>query len=96
MSPAQPQGPFCQSCSMPLEKPEDFGTDATGFRVNDYCHWCYWNGAFTAPEMSMQEMIDKCITVMVEKRIMPAPDARQLMTTVIPKLKRWRAVPVGA
>jgi hypothetical protein len=33
----QSEGPFCQSCGMPLEKPEDFGTGANGFRINDYC-----------------------------------------------------------
>ena len=37
----RPNGPFCQSCGMPLVKPEDFGTAADGFRINDYCHFCF-------------------------------------------------------
>jgi len=85
-------GPFCQSCSMPLGKPEDFGTDAIGYRVNDYCQHCYANGAFTEPRISMEQMIDKCVTVMAQRGIMPAAKARALMTEVMPKLKRWCAV----
>jgi hypothetical protein len=92
-------GPFCQSCSMPLGKPEDFGTDVTGYRVNDYCQFCYTNGAFTQPRITMQEMIDKCVAVMAQQGIMPAEKASALMTEVMPKLKRWCATsparPVG-
>jgi len=47
MPPQEPRGPFCQSCSMPLGTPEDFGTDKAGYRVNDFCRHCFANGAFT-------------------------------------------------
>ncbi len=96
MTPKQPMGPFCQSCSMPLEKPEDFGTDVAGYRVNDYCRHCFTNGAFTEPEISMQAMIDRCVDIMAKQRIMPEAQARALLTDVMPKLKRWREVPVAA
>lgn len=86
----QPQGPFCQSCGMPLGTPEDFGTDAHGFRINDYCRFCFQDGAFTEPEITMEEMIDKCVGIMAEKGIMPEGEARSLMVGVIPKLKRWQ------
>lgn len=90
--PAQQQaGPFCQSCGMPLSKPEDFGTDVTGYRVNDYCHFCFQKGEFTDPKVSMQGMIDKCVEIMAEQKIMPAAQARTLMTEMLPNLKRWRA-----
>jgi hypothetical protein len=75
---------------MPLAKPEDFGTDARGFRVADYCHFCYVHGAFVNPAMSMQEMIDLCVGVMAKQGLMPQAEARTLLTQVIPKLKRWR------
>ena len=81
---------------MPLAKPEDFGTDAHGFRVNDYCRHCFANGAFTEPQISIQSMIDRCVAVMEQQRIMPEGQARALLTDVVPKLKRWRAVePAG-
>jgi hypothetical protein len=75
---------------MPLDKPEDYGTDAVGYRVNDYCHYCYTRGELTEPEISLQEMTDKCVAVMVQRSIMPEKKARALMMEVLPKLKRWR------
>ena len=87
-----PQGPFCQSCGMPLVRPEDFGTDAAGFRINDYCHYCYVDGAFKTPDISLQTMIDVCVDAMAQQGIMPAPQARTLMTEMLPRLKRWRSV----
>lgn len=89
-------GPFCQSCGMPLDKPEDFGTDVVGYRVNDYCHLCYAKGAFTTPNISMEEMIDLCVDAMVRRGVMPQPKARALMREVLPKLKRWRVVSATA
>ena len=86
----QPKGPFCQSCGMPLEKPDDFGIGDSGFRVNDYCNYCFQNGVFTEPSISMQEMINKCTGIMVQQGIMPEGQAKALMAEVIPKLKRWQ------
>jgi hypothetical protein len=79
---------------MPLEKPEDFGTDVMGYRVNDYCRHCFSNGVFTEPQISMQAMIDRCVDIMAKQGIMPAAQARTLLTDVMPRLKRWGA-PVG-
>lgn len=94
MPPQEPRGPFCQSCSMPLGKPEDFGTDPAGYRVNDYCTHCYANGAFTDEGITMQGMLEQCVSVMAQQGIMPAPAARALLTDVLPRLKRWRT-PAG-
>ncbi len=94
MTPQEPRGPFCQSCSMPLGAPEDFGTDKAGYRVNDYCRHCYADGAFTEPDITMDAMLERCVTIMDAHRIMPAPQARALLANVMPCLKRWQ-VPVG-
>lgn len=101
--PIEPLGPFCQSCSMPLAKPEDFGTDRAGYRVNDYCHHCYTNGAFTEPDVTLPQMIDRCVRIMNARGIMPETEARVLLTDVMPRMRRWRAaafeapacIPVG-
>lgn len=95
MPPQEPKGPFCQSCSMPLGKPDDFGTDQAGYRVNDYCRHCYADGAFTEPAISMEAMLARCVAVMDTQAIMPAPQARALLADFLPRLKRWRT-PVGA
>jgi hypothetical protein len=75
---------------MPLTKPEDFGTGAAGFRVNDYCRHCFVNGAFTEPAITMGAMIDRCVGIMAQQRIMTEPEARQLLADVMPRLKRWQ------
>jgi len=74
---------------MPLGKPEDFGTDKAGYRVNDYCRHCYADGAFTQPDVSMDEMLDFCVDIMDKQGVMPAAQARALLTDVMPRLKRW-------
>jgi hypothetical protein len=79
---------------MPLGKPEDFGTDQAGYRVNDFCVHCFVGGAFTEPGISMQAMLDRCVSIMDQGGIMPAAQARTLLTDVLPRLKRWRA-PAG-
>ena len=38
---------FCQSCGMPLLGEQDKGTEAGGARSEDYCTYCYQDGAFT-------------------------------------------------
>ena len=94
MPPMEMQGPFCQSCGMPLVKAEDFGTDQSGFHVNDYCRHCFANGGFTHPDATMQEMLDVCVDIMAKQGFMAEDAARDLMTETLPRLKRWR-VPVG-
>jgi hypothetical protein len=51
------EGPICQSCAMPLVKPEDFGTEADGSPSKDYCIHCYADGKFTNPDMTMDDMV---------------------------------------
>lgn len=81
---------FCQSCGMPLEAPQDFGTAADGSRVDDYCQFCFQQGAFTEPDITAPAMIDKCIALMTRQGVMAEAQARTLMTDLVPRLKRWR------
>lgn len=83
------RGPFCQSCGMPMKRPEDFATGVEGYRVNDYCTFCFDAGGFTAPSLTMRQMIEKCMPMMMRSG-MPEPQARGLMETVMPKLRRWQ------
>lgn len=90
-----PQGPFCQSCGMPMTKPDAFGTEQDGSRSRDYCTHCYASGAFAHPGATMPSMLEKCVEIMSAQGFMPAPEARKLMAEMLPQLKRWR-VPAGA
>ena len=49
---------FCQSCGMPLTE-DVLGTDADGSKNEDYCIYCYKDGAFTG-DFTMEEMADFC------------------------------------
>jgi hypothetical protein len=89
----EPKGPFCQSCGMPMESPEDFGRGQNGFRVDHFCRYCFANGAFTEPDISMEAMLDKCASVMAQKGIHGSASGRALMAGVLPRLKRWRTPP---
>ena len=79
---------LCQSCGMPLTE-ELYGTNADGSANNEYCKYCYADGAFVAPEMTMSEMIDVCVPHMVEQG-MTEEQARQIMEETLPMLKRWK------
>ena len=88
----QPKGPFCQSCAMPMNSPEMFGTNSDGSKTEEFCTYCFQNGKFTAPDITVQEMIDKCVSIMNQQKIMPEEQARDLMTKTIPYLNRWKTV----
>ena len=81
-------GLICQSCAMPMNRPDDFGTDATGHRVDDFCWYCYQSGAYTNPGITLEGMIDICADILVQ-RGMAEVEARTMLSDVLPGLKRW-------
>lgn len=82
---------FCQSCGMPMEADGDFGTNQDSSRNEEYCCYCYQNGAFTAPEMTMEEMIDFNVKFNEENGhpFGTEEEARTMMGQWFPTLKRW-------
>lgn len=85
----QPEGPFCQSCGMPMGNIDCFGTNADKKKSNDYCCHCFQNGDFVDPRMTMEEMIDLSASIMSEKTKMPEIKTKEICWSFIPKLKRW-------
>ncbi len=80
---------ICQSCAMPMGKPEEFGTEKDGAKNADYCCYCYVDGAFTKEE-TMEGMIETCIPFTLEAGVYKdAEAARADMMNIFPKLKRW-------
>ena len=77
---------FCQSCGMPLEKEEDYGTNKDGGKNREYCVHCYESGAFTQ-DVTMEEMIEVCVPFMTD---MKPEEAKAVLKEELPKLKRWR------
>jgi len=84
---------FCQSCSMPLDKPALIGTEKDGSKSKEYCSYCYQNGAFINPNMTLGEMKTLVKTQMEKMKI----DSGAINTAVsmLPNLKRWKKAPMA-
>lgn len=86
---------FCQSCGMPLQKNEDLGTNADGSPNEEYCCYCYRDGAFTQ-DCTMEEMIGHCLQFVDEfNKGSDVPYSKEQaeaeMKRYFPTLKRWAA-----
>lgn len=80
---------FCQSCSMPIDDPELQGTERDGTKSSDYCKYCYQDGRFTHPDMTLHEMQQRMIHRM-EKDKLPEEIIERALNR-LPCLKRWSA-----
>ena len=49
---------FCQSCTFPIDNVEDRGTEKDGSKSALYCKYCYQNGQFTDPNMTLERMTE--------------------------------------
>ena len=84
---------LCQSCGMSLKKQEDFGTNQDGSKNEEYCNYCYANGAFTS-DCTMDEMIGHCVQFLDEFNkgggfSYTKEEAIATMKSFFPTLKRW-------
>ncbi|MFQ5905212.1 MAG: zinc ribbon domain-containing protein [bacterium] len=84
-----PKGPFCQSCGMPMEKDEHFGTNADRSKNEEYCTYCYQNGEFTEPNMTEEEMMKKISEIMKQKSM--SAEEIENATKFLSTLKRWKS-----
>jgi hypothetical protein len=80
---------ICQSCGMPLEKAEDFGTNLDGSSSEEYCRYCYESGKFADEGITMEEKISKNIEIAMGLG-MSEEEARDLAEKTIPTLGRWK------
>jgi hypothetical protein len=84
----KPEGPYCQSCGMPLSRDEQGGgTEADGSKSTEYCSHCYQGGAFTMPDLTVAQMSDR-VRGFLQGKNLPAP-AVDAFTAEIPSLRRW-------
>jgi len=82
---------MCQSCGMPMTEETLFGKNADGTKNEDYCCYCFPNGAFNNPGETLEEMIESCVPHMVESGDFPDADAaRKMLQEHLPALKRWK------
>ena len=85
------QEKHCESCGMPMgETNEMYGIESNGGKSADYCKFCYNNGSFTNPKLTLEEQIESVATLMVKDFGFSPEDAMEQCKEGIPTLKRWK------
>lgn len=85
---------FCQSCGMPMQSAEQFGTNQDGSASQDYCCYCYKEGVFVQ-DCTMEGMIEHCVRFLGEFNgacgtRYTEEEAIAEMKKYFPTLKRWK------
>jgi len=75
---------------MLIMQPDEFATEANGVRKLDYCKFCYYNGAFTEPEITLEEMAVKLAGPMRINKNITEEQAKESALEILGGLKRWR------
>jgi len=73
-----------------MEEAGHFGTNADGSKNEDYCCFCYKDGAFFYPDATMEDVIEGCINEIVPDVFPDADTARAFMNKQFPTLKCWK------
>ena len=81
-----PRQLICQCCGMPLED-DLIGRNQDGTLNEDYCKWCYADGAYTYSDMD--DLITVCIPHTVKEGF-SEEQARTYMKEMLPKLDYWK------
>ena len=81
-----PRKLICQCCGMPLED-AIIGKNEDGTLNEDYCQWCYADGAYTYSDMN--ELIDVCVQHMVNESF-TEEQARAYLKQLLPTLDYWK------
>lgn len=80
----------CQSCCMPLTETAVCGTEANGEKSEDYCCYCYKDGAYTQPDATLETILDISAKVWAEKDPnITLDEAKAQLKKKMPTLKRW-------
>ena len=84
---------FCQSCGMPLTE-DVLGINADGTKNEDYCIYCYKDGAFTG-DFTMEQMVEYCSMFVEEynkntRQHLTACQYKDVLRQFYPTLKRWK------
>ncbi|MCL2821836.1 MAG: zinc ribbon domain-containing protein [Firmicutes bacterium] len=78
---------ICQSCSMPLTKPQDYGTNLDKSVSDDYCVHCLCDGKFLAYQ-TVEDAIADSVNY-AEYANMTKEQMLAYAKENYPKLKRW-------
>lgn len=82
---------FCQSCGIPLDRPEVLGTERDHSRSTIYCVHCYRDGAFADAEMTLDEMEDHVREGL--RKVNASDETIREAVARLPYLSRWLGIP---
>jgi len=83
---------ICQSCGAELYRTEDCGTEADGKTSGDFCINCYKEGAFTNPDMTLRDMLEKVAFEASERLFLSSKKSMDVAWNLVPHLRRWKKV----
>lgn len=83
------QNRICQSCTYPLRKMDELGTNKDGTINPDYCIYCLKDGVWVDPNLTVQGVIDYTIPFITSPSV-SKEQARKQLSVLVPTLKRWR------
>jgi len=80
---------MCQSCGLPFDEEHAhlIATQPDGSK-SIYCTYCYKDGKFIDPNLSIEDMIEMLLPVW--GKAIGEEKARKELTALLPTLKRWQ------
>lgn len=88
--PAVTRAGVCQSCGVPMDSDDMRGTKADGSKHAEYCVFCFADGAFRKPEMTLEDMIEFVASMLAQKMGTSPEEAKSQVSAFLPQLGRWR------
>jgi radical SAM superfamily enzyme len=79
---------------MPIDNPELQGTEKDGSKSHEFCTYCYQQGSFINPGMTLNDMTSM-IKLQMEKRKIDQ-HIIDMAIKCLPGLKRWKAAKITA
>lgn len=83
-----PRTLFCQCCGMPLNDDGNISREVDGSFNEDYCKWCYTDGAFAYD--SKDALLDFLLTHMPNPDGLPEEERRRQYDAWLSQLKHWK------
>ena len=74
---------------MPLSETNK-GTNEDQSLNEEYCHYCYEEGEFVIPNLTLNIQMDRLTNMAIENMKMSETEAKSIAESVLPGLKRWK------
>jgi len=73
---------------MPLDDENLLGTEKDGSKTHEYCAYCYHQGSFINPDMTLEDMRSVVKNILQEKKF--PEQIIEFALKQLPDLKRWK------